>query len=80
MPQMTVFDTYEYVRELKEAGVPEEQARIHAAKLARLFDQTLATKEDLRKLKEDVAAEVVKWVLVLLLVQAGFVAALVKLL
>jgi chromosome segregation ATPase len=53
------FDTYHYVKKLRDAGLPEIQAEAHADALKGLIEQNLATKQDLwdvkRDLKEDIA-------------------------
>jgi len=45
------FDALDYFNELKAVGVPEPQAQVHAHAIARLIDEKLATKDDLKKLK-----------------------------
>ena len=40
-----------YAKKLKQAGVPEEQAEIHAEALAEIIDEQLATKKDLKELE-----------------------------
>src|SRR5207237_1103305 len=45
------FDTLAYARRLRQAGVPEEQAQVHAEALAAVVTETLATKQDLRELE-----------------------------
>lgn len=47
----TVFDTLAYAKKLKEAGVPEKQAEIHAEALAEIIDERLTTKQDLKELE-----------------------------
>ena len=46
-----IFDTLAYAKKLKQAGVPEEQAEIHAEALAEIIDEQLATKKDLKELE-----------------------------
>jgi hypothetical protein len=46
-----VFDTLAYAKKLKEAGVPEKQAEIHAEALAEIIDERLTTKQDLKELE-----------------------------
>jgi len=46
-----IFDTLAYAKKLKKAGVPEEQAEIHAEALAEIIDEQLATKKDLKELE-----------------------------
>ena len=76
----TIFDTLAYAKKLKEAGVPENQAEIHAEAIAGLIDEQLATKKDLQILEANVTARIVRWVAGMLVAQAAIVATLVKLL
>ena len=75
-----IFDTLAYAKKLKEAGVPENQAEIHAEAIAGLIDEQLATKKDLQLLEANVTARIVRWVAGMLVAQAAIVATLVKLL
>ena len=75
-----IFDTLAYAKKLKEAGVPENQAEIHAEAIAGLIDQQLATKKDLQILEANVTARIIRWVAGMLVAQAAIVATLVKLL
>ena len=75
-----IFDTLAYVKKLKEAGVPENQAEIHAEAIAELIDEQLATKKDLQILEANVTARIIRWVAGMLVAQAAIVATLVKLL
>ena len=83
MPQTISFDTFSYVKELKEAGMSEEQAAIQAKTLRRIIDEQLATKRDLDemelRLKAEITSTIIKWVAGMLMAQAAVVAALVKL-
>ncbi len=45
------FDTHLFVKELTQAGMPEPQAEVLAANQARLIDEKLATKQDLKELE-----------------------------
>ncbi|RIZ71645.1 MAG: DUF1640 domain-containing protein [Methylococcales bacterium] len=78
------FDTLKFVRTLKDAGVPENQAE--AFKEAQ-SDAELATKYDMKELVlrleakiNEVKYDMVKWIAGMLIAQTGLVAALVKLL
>ena len=44
-----MFDTHAFVKELTQAGMPEEQAEILARSQTTLIEEKLATKEDLKK-------------------------------
>jgi translation initiation factor IF-2 len=46
-----MFDTFEYVNELKAVGVDESQAAVQAKALTRIVDDKLATKQDLKGLE-----------------------------
>jgi hypothetical protein len=46
-----IFDTLQYAKKLKTAGVPEKQAEVHAEAMAELVDNKLATKQDLKELE-----------------------------
>ena len=87
MPSAVIFDTLAYVKKLKSAGVPEEQAEIQAETFAEILEERIATKQDLKELelalKHDLAnikSEIIKWVAGMLVAQAAIVATLVKLL
>ena len=75
-----IFDTLAYAKKLKEAGVPENQAEIHAEAIAGLINEQLATKKDLQILEANGTARIVRWVAGMLVAQAAIVATLVKLL
>lgn len=47
-----IFDTHAFVKRLVGAGMPEQQAEILAEEQARLIGEHLATKADLRELKD----------------------------
>ena len=47
------FDTLKYLETLKEAGVPEEQAKAMTTGLTEAVDMNLATKQDLKDLKNE---------------------------
>lgn len=51
MAASIAFDTYAFVKKLKDAGMPEEQARILAETHAELIEERLATKRDLKELE-----------------------------
>lgn len=80
MMATAIFDTLAYAKKLKSAGVPENQAEIHAEAIAGLIDEQLATKKDLQILEANVTARIIRWVAGMLVAQAAIVATLVKLL
>ena len=75
-----VFDTHAFVKELTDAGLPEPQAEVLARTHARLIDEKLATKQDLKalelRLKHDLALRLGS----IMVVAVGAFAALVRLL
>ena len=53
MTSAITFDTLAYVKKLKAAGVPEKQAEAHAETFAEIVEDRIATKQDIRMLKQD---------------------------
>jgi hypothetical protein len=47
-------NVFEYMDSLKEVGVPAEQAEVHAKTLAKTIDNNLATKQDIKLLRNDI--------------------------
>lgn len=45
------FDTLAYVKKLKAAGVPENQAEVQAEAFAEIIEERLATKQDILMLQ-----------------------------
>jgi hypothetical protein len=52
------FDKLVYIDRLKSAGVDEPQARAHAEALDQALRDTVATKHDLRELREEMRQEI----------------------
>ena len=82
----TAFDTLSYARRLKEAGVDEAQAEVHAEAVRDAVTEGVATKVDLKSAVADLKAEIVplkadlramRWMLGLVLSVLGIVAAFV---
>ena len=71
-----MFDTHAFVKELTQAGMPEEQAEILARSQTTLIEEKLATKEDLKELELRLRLHLGSMIVVAI----GVVAALVKLL
>lgn len=71
-----VFDTHAFVKELTDAGMPEPQAEVLARTHAKLIDEKLATKQDLKALELRLTLRLGS----MMVVAVGAVAALVKLL
>ena len=85
------FDTHAFVKELTSAGMPEAQAEVLANSQAKLIDEKLATKQDLKELEERLRRDMRELELRLkhdltvrlgsmMVIAVGVVAALVKLL
>ena len=79
------FDTLTFAQKLRDAGLPPEQAEAHAEALKAALDEEVATKRDLKEmeinLKREVAemkADVLKWLIGLLFLQAGFIVAFIS--
>jgi len=51
------FDTHTFVKRLTQAGMPEAQAEVLADSQAKLIDEKLATKHDLKELEIRLAHE-----------------------
>ncbi|MBF0559029.1 MAG: DUF1640 domain-containing protein [Nitrospirae bacterium] len=46
-----IFDTLQYAKKLREAGVPEKQAEIQAEALSEIIEDKIATRKDLKELE-----------------------------
>ncbi len=51
MDQAIAFDTLAYANKLKKAGIPDEQAEVHAAAIAEIVNEQMATKRDIKELE-----------------------------
>ena len=71
-----VFDTHAFIKELTDAGMPEAQAEVLVRRQARLIDEQLATKRDLKELELRLTVRLGA----MMVVAVGVVATLVKLL
>lgn len=56
MASFLTFDTLQYVKKLKEAGVGEQAAEVQAEALKEIIENNLATKQDIRDLRQDTAS------------------------
>jgi hypothetical protein len=79
------FDTYAFVRTLKEAGIPEGQARAIAEGMQKIDLGHVASRDDLRQLRlelkadlQQAKADVFKWAVPLLIGQTAAFAAIVS--
>ena len=75
-----VFDTHAFVKELTAAGMPEAQAEVLASSQAKLIDEKLATKQDLKELELRLKHDLTVRLGSMMVIAVGVVAALVKLL
>jgi len=68
-----LFDTLEFAEHLKEAGVPEKQAKaiveVQKRAFSEVLDSSLATKTDLMTVKSELQSELklLKWMLALVI-------------
>ncbi len=51
MDQAIAFDTLAYANKLKKAGIPDEQAEVHAVAIAEIVNEQMATKRDIKELE-----------------------------
>ncbi len=51
MDQAIAFDTLAYANKLKKAGIPGEQAEVHAVAIAEIVNEQMATKRDIKELE-----------------------------
>ena len=80
---MTVitFDTLKFVEKLKNAGVPEEQAKAEVEALNEALNETIIIRELATKFDLDVLKfELIKWIIGLLLTQTTIIISLIKIL
>ena len=75
-----VFDTHAFVKELTDAGMPEPQAEVLARTHAKLIDEKLATKQDLKALELRLKHDLTLRLGSMMVVAVGLFAALAKLL
>ena len=84
------FDTLAFVRQLKAAGFTETQSEAQADAINKVFSnfreeqaRELSTKQDIKNLElkiESVKAEIIKWVVGMLVAQVAVGATLIKIL
>ncbi len=79
------FDTLEFVETLKQAGIPENQAKAQSEALKKVLHTEVATKQDMEnmelKIKADIEtakSEIIKWNTGTLLVATGIFVAISK--
>ena len=76
MTEAIAFDTHRFVKRLTGCGFTEQQAETLAEEHVTLLNANLATKVNLAELR----ADLLKWMIALLIAQGGLIIALVKLL
>ena len=76
MTEAIAFDTHRFVKRLTGCGFTEQQAETLAEEHVTLLNANLATKVNLAGLR----ADLLKWMIGLLIAQGGLIIALVKLL
>ncbi len=76
MTEAIAFDTHRFVKRLTGCGFTEQQAETLAEEHVTLLNANLATKVNLAELR----ADLLKWMIGLLIAQGGLIIALVKLL
>ena len=74
------FDTLKFAERLKAGGFTEQQAKAAAEAFADATSQELVTKADLKAEIAELKADLLKWLVPLLLGQAALIATLVKML
>ena len=81
------FDTLDAMERLRSAGMPDAQAKAFVESLRAVELGDVASKGDLREVRDELKLEIanvktdmVKWLLPVLLAQAGLIVTLVKLL
>jgi hypothetical protein len=81
----SAFDTLGYFEKLKAAGVPEQQAKIHADTMRELIEDKLLTKKDLVDAKKDLQImiaelkhDLLKWIIGLAFAQTALVVTLLR--
>ena len=74
------FDTHAFVKRLTGVGMAEEQAEALADEQAKLIDERLTTKADLRELEARLTANILKWMFGAMAGQTALIVALIKLL
>lgn len=77
-----VFDTHQYIKKLREAGMPEKQAEVQSEALKEIIDNNLATKNDIEKLSNKIERLELTLTIkfgALMVIAVGVLAAIIKL-
>ena len=75
-----VFDTLKASRKLKAAGIEEAQAEAIVQSMAEAFDDSVATKADLKAVIAEVKADMLKTAIAVVVANVSLTVALIKLL
>ena len=75
-----VFDTLKASRKLKAAGIEEAQAEAIVQSMAEAFDDSVATKADLKAAIAEVKADMLKTAIAVVVANVSLTVALIKLL
>ena len=51
MEKALIFDTFQYVKKLRDAGFTDKQAEVQAETIKELLEEQIATKRDLREME-----------------------------
>ena len=73
------FNSVEFMDTLIEGGFPEKQAKALASAMFQLIDSHLVTKNYLDTRLAELRAELIQWMVTILIVQTGATALLLKL-
>ncbi len=80
MSDSVIFDTHEFVKGAIDAGFEPTEAEYLARQASRALKTNLVTKDDLHTEIITAKFDLLKWIIMALIAQAGLVVALVKLL
>ncbi len=75
MEKAIIFDTFQYVKKLKDAGFTDRQAEVQAETIKELLEEQLATKRDMREMESRLILKLGA----MLAASVAIIAALVKL-
>jgi len=73
MSSALAFDTLRYAKKLQQAGFTEQQAEVQAEAIRELIDEKLATKTDLKSLKDQLTIRFGGMLVVAVLVLAAII-------
>jgi hypothetical protein len=75
-----IFDTLAYAKGMKEAGFTDKQAEFQAEQMARLIENQLVTKRDLKELEHRIVTRLGSMLGGMIVVSTGILAVLMKVL